>query len=65
MGREVPLRCSVWIHRKLLRPFSDSFGRGILGSSRLQAPPPRPYTKWDGVEPHLALYHAPNCYVYC
>jgi hypothetical protein len=24
MGRKVPLRCSVWIHRKLLRPFSDS-----------------------------------------
>jgi len=27
--------------------------------------PPRPYTNRDGVEPHLALYHAPNCYVYC
>ena len=25
----------------------------------------RPYTNRDGVEPHLALYHAPNCYVYC
>ena len=24
MGRKVPLRCSVRIHRKLLRPFSDS-----------------------------------------
>jgi hypothetical protein len=27
--------------------------------------PPRPYTNRDGVEPHLALYLAPNCYVYC
>src|SRR5215203_2675391 len=27
--------------------------------------PPRPYTNRDGLEPHLAFYHAPNCYVYC
>jgi hypothetical protein len=27
MGRKVPLRCSVRIHRKLLRPFSDSLSR--------------------------------------
>jgi hypothetical protein len=24
MGRKVPLRCSVKLHRRLLRPFSDS-----------------------------------------
>jgi hypothetical protein len=24
MGRKVPLRCFVRLHRKLLRPFSDS-----------------------------------------
>ena len=27
--------------------------------------PPQLYTNWDRVEPHLALYHTPNCYVYC
>jgi hypothetical protein len=30
MGRKAPLRCSVRLHRRLLRPFSDSFGREIL-----------------------------------
>jgi hypothetical protein len=25
MGRKVPLRCSVRLHSRLLRPFSDSF----------------------------------------
>src|SRR5215218_4047231 len=32
MGRKVPLRCSVRLHRRLLRPFSDSLGRRILRS---------------------------------
>ena len=27
MGRKVPLRCSVRLPRRLLRPFSDSFSR--------------------------------------
>jgi hypothetical protein len=30
MGRKVPLRCSVRLHRRLLRPFSDSLRRGFL-----------------------------------
>jgi hypothetical protein len=25
MGRKVPFRCSIRLHRRLLRPFSDSF----------------------------------------
>jgi hypothetical protein len=33
MGGKVPFRCSVRLHRTLLRPFSDSLGRGILRSS--------------------------------
>jgi hypothetical protein len=33
MGLTVLLRAFVRIHRKLLRPFSDSLGRGILRSS--------------------------------
>jgi hypothetical protein len=35
MGRKVPLRCFVRLHRRLLRPFSDSLRIGILGSSVL------------------------------
>ena len=27
MGRKVPFRCSVRLHCRLLRPFSDSFNR--------------------------------------
>jgi hypothetical protein len=34
MGPKVPLRCSVRLHRRLLRSFSDSFRREILRSSR-------------------------------
>src|SRR5215210_8232827 len=30
MGRKAPLRCSVSLHRRLLRPFSDSFCTGFL-----------------------------------
>jgi hypothetical protein len=33
MGRKVSFRCSVRLHHRLLRPFSDSFRRDILGSS--------------------------------
>jgi hypothetical protein len=32
MGLKVPLRCSVRLHRRLFRPFSDGFRRGILRS---------------------------------
>jgi hypothetical protein len=33
MGRKLPFRCSVRLHSRVFRPFSDSLGRGILGSS--------------------------------
>src|SRR5829696_6095928 len=33
MGRKVPLRCSVRLHRRHLRPFSDSLGIRILRTS--------------------------------
>jgi hypothetical protein len=29
MGRKAPLRCSVMLHRRLLRPFSDSLFTGF------------------------------------
>src|SRR5215204_1183687 len=31
MGRKVPFRCSVSLHRRLLRPFSDSFKAKFTG----------------------------------
>ena len=33
MGRKVPLRCSVRLHRRLLRPFSDSFNAKFAEST--------------------------------
>src|SRR5215207_5089173 len=39
MGRKVPLRCSVRLPRRLLRPFSDSFRRGILRTAPERSSP--------------------------
>ena len=36
MGRKAPIRCSVRLHRRLLRPFSDSLSRQ-LGEEREEA----------------------------
>jgi hypothetical protein len=38
MGRKVPFRCSVRLHHRLLRPFSDSLRREILRSSPRRSP---------------------------
>jgi len=54
MGRKVPFRCSLRIHRTLLRPFSDSFSTRLYPfESGRGRDTPHPSTQREGISRHL------------